>query len=139
MGSPVSPEQIAGWAYQSHPPHRNGARDKSQWIITEPDEHGVFEKAIQEHWHEDDRAWGLQLSGNARAVFLGKSPADEGQVKDLFIARFELATVCHGYPVDYQRSEGEKPPTSVLGAWLQANALRPAVIRKILRGQRCRL
>ena len=40
---------------------------------------------------------------------------------------------------NHRRSKREKPPTTVRDAWMRADHLRPAVIRKIGRGQRCAL
>lgn len=133
------PHQVAGRTYQPHLPHRNGAPHKSQWKISVDDEIAAFELAVTEDWANEAHAWGLHLNRDGEADYLGVSPADHPPQRALFIALYELDAVCHGYPVDHQRSNREKPPTSVLNSWLNKGAVPAPAVRKIARGQRCRL
>jgi hypothetical protein len=123
------------YVYQSNPTHRNNANNKSQWVITLPEEHDCFSNAITSGWMVPERAWGLHFNGGAIAV-LG---VDRDHTTELKIARFETSgnpQVWHGYPI----GRSQPPPASnVLNAWLQAGIISPAKLRKLIQRKPCDL
>ncbi len=124
--------------YLPKPDHRDGTAKKSQWVIPVSGEVESFRLAIDEGWFKDGLGWSLHLRDD-HAAYLGTAAQDPGPAKALFLALFEIAPICHGFPADHRRSSREKPPTAVRSAWLDRKYLRPAVIRKIGKGQRCSL
>ena len=48
--------------YKPHPPHRNRAPEKSQWLISEDDERRCFANAWKQGWIDSsgEVAWGLK-------------------------------------------------------------------------------
>jgi hypothetical protein len=138
MASMIDPIDIMGYSYVSKPDHRDGTRVKSQWNIPIKDEHASFALGIDNGWKSGQAAWSLHLN-DERAAYLGRSAVDPGPVVPLFIAYFQISSICHGYPSDLKRSAREVPPNPVRGDWLAKGYLRPAVIRKIGRGLVCGL
>ena len=47
--------------------------------------------------------------------------------------------IWYGYPADHQRNQQDIPTERVRRIWMQGGVLTPAKIRKITRGQPCRL
>lgn len=129
---------VSGYRYMSKPDHRDGTRTKSQWDILVADEYAAFSLGVESGWMDGSSAWGLHLSDGV-AAYLGRSAAQYGFQFPLFVAFFQLANICHGYPSDPTRSNREVPPNSVRGDWLAKKYLRPAVIRKLGRGLTCKL
>lgn len=77
------------------------------------------------------------LAGNA--TYLGDS--DDG-LRRLLIAKFVASNspkVWHGYPADHQKRTQDIPDTIILEEWMRLSYLKPAKIRKVMRGQPCNL
>ena len=129
---------VSGYRYISKPDHRDGTRSKSQWEIPIADEYAAFALGIGSGWVSGSSAWSLHLR-EGEAAYLGRSAAQYGSQSSLFVAFFQMADICHGYPSDPARSSREVPPNNVRGDWLAKKYLRPAVIRKIGRGLTCAL
>lgn len=73
----------------------------------------------------------------ADQTYVGVAQDHETQV---FVAKFtEDQDVWHGYPADHRRNHQDIPTEYVLGDWMRARLLTPAKIRKLVRGQPCRL
>jgi hypothetical protein len=140
MANDHVPVDILGYRYIINPPHRNGAPAKSQWTVSVEAEHACFELGVSHGWISvaGDSAWGLHLV-DGLPENLGKTAPEHEPEGDLFIAYFQLAAVCHGYPSDFRRSKRETPPVAVTRDWLTGRYLRPSVVRKLQQGQPCGL
>src|SRR5262249_8786876 len=134
------PTEIGGYKYISKTDHRDNTSSKSQWTISVDDEHACFDFGVSRSWVSSagDSAWGLHVV-DGRADYLGKTAPGRQPEANLFVAFFQLADVCHGYPSDAKRSRRETPPVSVIRAWLEGGYLRGSVIRKLQLGQPCNL
>ncbi len=124
--------------------HRNNSGEKSQWTITELEEKSCFKYSLESYWNKPHYyiSWGLYLR-NDKVEYLGNSAKNEPELCQLFIAKFidsSKNSKWHGYPAN---PSGQKPqdipPENVLGDWLSKQYLRPQLIRKIARGQKCKL
>ena len=124
--------------------HRNNSGEKSQWTITELEEKSCFKYSLESYWNKPHYyiSWGLYLK-NDKVEYLGNSAKNEPEFCQLFIAKFidsSKNSNWHGYPAN---PSGQKPqdipPENVLGDWLSKQYLRPQLIRKIARGQKCKL
>ena len=129
-----------GIAYEVNPVHRNGMPTKSQWAIPEAHEVDSFTNALANTWvgHGIGIGWGLHLV-NGRAAYLGVA---KDRVTNLLIARFVDGTRTqnwHGYPADHQANAQDVPDESILNAWMAAELIAPAKIRKLEKRQPCRL
>jgi hypothetical protein len=128
--------------YSSKADHRDGTTIKSQWTISHTDETTSFDLATCENWSSSATTrWGLHLGpapGNlGRSAFIFGTPT-----RDLFIAKFidgNANDSWHGYPADPYRNQHDLPPSNVLRAWNSPIYLRPALIRKLVKGQLCTL
>jgi len=79
---------------------------------------------------------GLHLPAG-KPDYLGVAQDHEAIV---FVAKFtEDQDVWHGYPADHRRKHGDIPTEPVLDGWMRDGLLTPANIRKLTRGQPCRL
>jgi hypothetical protein len=128
--------------YRSKPDHRDNTALKSQWVIVCADEVSCFNLATSQNWSSDaSTRWGLHFSPNV--ANLGQSALAFGiPPRALFIAKFidgNANDLWHGYPADPYRNEHDLPPTSVLKIWQSQSHLRPALIRKLVKGQLCAL
>ena len=122
--------------YSPNPQHRNGTWGKSQWLISLADEFGCFNTAHANDWIENDTGWGLYLS-NEVPNYLGLA---QDHITKVFIAKFVGDQgIWHGYPADHQQNHQDIPTEQVLMRWMEANLFSPAKVRKIVRGQPCRL
>lgn len=128
---------IAGYKYVVKLDHRDKSPAKSQWTITIQQEHSTFGSSVVNSWLQGGHGWGLHVVHGA-VHKLGESARSYGEAYDLFVGFFEISHVCHGYPSDPLRSSREIPPEGVRNDWLQQGLLRPAAIRKIGRGLRCK-
>jgi hypothetical protein len=140
MAKELIPAEISGYKYISKPDHRDGTPTKSQWTVSVADEHACFELGVSRGWvsASGDSAWGLHLV-DGRCGYLGRTAPGHAPEGDLFVAYFQLADFCHGYPSDVTRSRREVPPTSVARDWLTGRYLKPAVVRKLQQGSPCSL
>lgn len=121
--------------------HRNGNPHKSQWTIIEADERTCFHRSRRAWGNPAYCCWGLHLV-NEQAEYLGMSKRAASEQRRLFIAKFVDGNrngKWHGYPADHVANQQDIPPEIVLGSWLRQGHLPTAVIRKVLRGQKCRL
>ena len=123
--------------------HRNNSAEKSQWIIAEEKERGCFKYSLESGWNEPLYiSWGLHFENN-QVVCLGKAAKNEPDFCELFIAKFVDSTKnskWHGYPAHpSNQKQQDIPPEPVLNDWLKKQYLRPQIIRKISRGQKCKL
>jgi hypothetical protein len=134
----VSDKMIQGYSYTSKPDHRDGTPEKSQWYIGLNDEFTSFDKCVSEKWIRGQMGWGLHIVDD-EACNVGISAANHGPPRDLFMIFFSIAPTCHGYPSDPQRSRREMPPDDIRAAWLTKQYLRRSVVRKLGRGQPCKL
>lgn len=98
---------ISGHYYISKLDHRDGTPVKSQWDITFKDECIAFSLGVTSGWVKESCAWSLHLTAGV-AAYLGRSAVRGGSPrKPLFVAFFQIADVCHGYPSDPSRSSRE--------------------------------
>jgi hypothetical protein len=123
--------------------HRNQSDEKSQWIISKTQERDCFVNAMTSGWNLPiHHCWGLHFE-DGKVSYVGITARNEPETHNLFIAKFVDSNQndrWHGYPAD---PSGEKqqdiPPEPILKLWLQEEYLRGATIRKLSRGQKCRL
>ena len=138
----VQVQQINAYAlgsvmYQFNQQHRDFHPNKSQWKITIQDELDVFSHAAQSNWIADDNAWGLYIINDAPS-YLGMLPGD----RLTFIAKFVVdvnLNAWHGYPADHVNKNHDIPDYNVLLSWLNIDLINLPKMRKIIRGQRCRI
>lgn len=130
-------------SYITHPPHRNGNPNKSQWTITPDAELACFALSGNEAWLllEVGIGWGLHLevdgTGTANVSYLGENAARN---RVLFLAKFVgTSGQWHGYPCDPQAKAQDIPKPAILESWLAKKLLPAAKIRRILKGQPCSL
>ena len=136
MGTVRLDSRYAAVAYRANPVHRDGTWGKSQWQISHDDEIECFDGARARRWFVGEVGWGLHLPGG-RPDYVGVAQDHETKV---FVAKFtEDQDVWHGYPADHRRNHQDIPTEYVLGDWMRARLLTPAKIRKLVRGQPCRL
>lgn len=127
-----------GVTYCIHSHHRNGTPGKSQWSIPKIHERDAFVHARNQNWLLQDVGWGLHIAGG-QVAYLGVA---QDRKRQLFVAKFvdgDQIQAWHGYPADHQQHPKDIPTQNTLQKWLNANLLRPAVIRKLVRGQPCNL
>lgn len=114
------------YQYQTNPPHRSGAPNKSQWTIPLAGEHDCFRGALEAGWRDGNIAWGFhQANGIKQQLGL-----DRDHATPAYIARFEAKNqpeVWHGYPVGRQ----DPPTQEVIRIWLENDVLPPAKLAKI--------
>lgn len=121
--------------------HRNGNPDKSQWSISESMEISCFQRAYASWRCSPNNCWGLHLEKD-KVAYLGITKSSAPEERRLFVAKFingNKNNRWHGYPADHVLHHQDIPPEDVLARWLQAQYLRPAVVRKLSRGQKCKL
>lgn len=129
---------ISGVTYACKPDHRDNTPVKSQWRISIDEELDCFRFARSSNWIDDDRGWGLHLVDGA-AVYLG---VGVDRTHELFVARFEgdqNNTYWHGYPADHTRRIDDIPTEAIAFQWIAAKLLGKSKVRKLLKGQRCKL
>jgi hypothetical protein len=123
--------------------HRNQSNEKSQWIISMYEEKCCFDYSMNAQWIMPIHiCWGLHFECG-KVTYIGATASNEPQPRDLFIAKFidsNKNSEWHGYPADPSgRKQQDIPPESILKMWLEKQHLRPQTVRKITRGQKCRL
>jgi len=126
-----------GLYYACHPHHRNGNGNKSQWTISKPAEISCFTHAHAQAWVDGTRAFGIFPIGNPD--YLGVA---QERHRQLFLARFEDGNGnqrWHGYPADPQKKAGDRLSEVIKEKWIRTNVLPPAKVRKLQRGEPCRL
>lgn len=132
-----------GIQYQCHPDHRNGNREKSQWTISENEEAAVFINCVDSGWVQEHVGWGVHRP-NGRVDYLG---VDKTGHTRLIIARFvdeNEVEIWHGFPADPTRKterarRKEIPPEEIQLRWLNDQVLPAPKLRKIGRGEPCKL
>ncbi len=129
---------VDGLRYGSKPDHRDNTAVKSQWTISVEHEVACFRFTAARHWFDGDRGWGLHLVDDS-AAYLG---VGIDRTHRLFVARFEgdrNNTYWHGYPADHTRRTDDIPTEGIALQWIIANYLAKSKVRKLLKGQRCKL
>jgi hypothetical protein len=123
--------------YKTHPDHRNGTAQKSQWTISISSEEVAFEHAIAANWRNGPNAWGV-FPVLSSPDYLGVAQDHRTRV---FLAKFvgDHSDQWHGFPIDYRKSAYYVPPQNVLRSWLEKRIFARAKLRKISRGQSCSL
>ena len=122
--------------YSTNPQHRNKTKGKSQWLISLTQEGACFNTTYANQWIENDSGWGLHYSDGV-LNYLGLAQDHTTQV---FMAKFVgNQGTWHGYPADHQQNQQDIPMERILAIWMKTNVLSPAKIRKIMKGQPCRL
>lgn len=122
--------------YKVNPAHRDGTSGKSQWRVSHEDEIRCFDGARTSHWLVGTVGWGLHLAAG-NPDYLGVARDHETKV---FVAKFTgERDVWHGYPADHRRNHRDIPNERILADWMREGVLKPAKVRKIGRGQPCRL
>ena len=139
----VSVYEICTGVYYFHKKdHRDGTNEKSQWIISPPQERACFLRAYEAHWcNQNGIGWGLHFE-NGQVAYLGKSRSRESEPRDIFIAKFvdgNKNDKWHGYPADHVKNSQDIPPVKILKVWADAHYIRPALVRKLASGQKCKL
>jgi len=129
--------------YFSKTDHRDQSVPKSQWTVTFAEEQGCFKNATAAGWNGGNTTrWGLHTISSAKPAFLGLSARAYGTSRQLFIAKFvdsDANDSWHGYPADPYRLHQDIPPSMILNVWQRLAYLRPALVRKLGKGQRCSL
>lgn len=129
----------AGLKYSIDPQHRDDNPKKSQWRISEADEEACFLRAHREGWQEEqDTYWSYYVS-NGAVDYLGVAV---DRARRLIVAKFVgkgKPLDWHGYPADHQMHQQDVPPLPIRNMWLKEGLMRPQVISKIGKQQRCRL
>lgn len=121
--------------------HRNGNPSKSQWTVHELTERNCFQHALSSWQCNPYSCWGLHFEDD-KTAYLGVTKSSAPEKRDLFIAKFidsNKNNKWHGYPADHVLNSQDIPPEEVLAMWLQVKHLRPATVRKLSRGQKCKL
>jgi len=125
--------------------HRDGNPNKSQWTITETEERKCFCSAahlVYIYGLGDRYCWGLHIEQDL-VRYLGVTASRVPTFgQNLFIAKFVDGTrndLWHGYPADPVGSYQDIPPSDILELWLGDGYLSKAQIRKIAKGQICKL
>jgi hypothetical protein len=125
-------------AYNSNPKHRNNSPQGSQWTITTADEYICFASADRAGWLLPAEGWGLHLvAGTPDYLGIGVDRS-----RRLFLAKFVASTsppTWHGYPADHEMHQQDIPHPKILDKWLQSKTLTAPKIRKLGKGQPCRL
>ena len=122
-------------SYKHKSDHRDGTPGKSQWTVSEAAERESFKDAMVNQWIKSGWGWGVHVPDGELAM-LG---VDRDHVSEVFISRFDFAAdEWHGYPVDYRKPQ-QKPPGTVLLSWVAKAYLGKAQMRKIVKGQPCRI
>jgi hypothetical protein len=140
------PTFLPGVMYTHNEQHRNNNPHKSQWTISRDEELSCFETASTLLYiygiNEGPDCWGLHKE-NKTVVYLGRTAINSpNSGQELFIAKFidgNNNDVWHGYPADHVGNQQDIPPASVLQFWLEENSLPVSKIRKITKGQKCKL
>jgi hypothetical protein len=129
---------VSGLTYASKPDHRDNSVLKSQWTIAVEQEVACFRFAGGRRWFDDNRGWGLHLVDDS-ADYLG---VGIDRTHRLFVARFEgdrNNTYWHGYPADHTRRTDDIQTEGIALQWIADNYVAKSKVRKLLKGQRCKL
>jgi hypothetical protein len=89
----------------------------------------------------DNSCWGLHFRDEL-VSYLGVTKSAAPEKRRLFVAKFidnNGNNRWHGYPADHVLNQQDIPPENILGNWLENQYLRTATIRKLSKGQKCRL
>jgi hypothetical protein len=125
-----------GVDYTPNPLHRNWTSGKSQWTVQVAEEVAIFTNVHTSSWIEAGVGWGVYYN-NGAIDYLGIA---QDHITQVFLAKFVSdQNTWHGYPADHQRNRKDIPPPSITKRWLQNNILPRAKVRKILRGESCKL
>ena len=123
--------------------HRSNSPDKSQWRITPDEEKDCFTGAIKAKWTNSSCGWGLHFDDTAKVMYVGVTAKSNPEERELFIAKFVDSnenSKWHGYPADpCNEKQQDIPPELILNDWLAKKYLRPQIVRKIGKGQKCKL
>lgn len=121
--------------YKHKSDHRDRTRGKSQWGVSEAAERTSFTDAMTNAWVSGDWAWGVHAP-SGKVEMLG---VDRDHQTELFLSRFDQgAGEWHGYPVNYKEPQ-QKPPGTILLAWVNKSILGKSQMRKIVKSQPCRI
>ena len=139
----ITPYEINAYKYGNvlyipNPQHRDGNPNKSQWLIDIDQEVRVFKYMAYNNWGGENNGWGLFFRRNI-LDYLG---IIHSRNTNVFIAKFVVDTshcAWHGYPADYQFKAQDVPDRSILQDWLEKKYLSKAKIRKIMKGQPCKI
>lgn len=127
-----------GIKYGSHPHHRDGNHNKSQWRITVAQEEVTFTRSIDAKWLGEREGWGLHIVNKA-VDYLGVA---QDHYTQLFLAKFvdgAGTSEWHGYPANHVQHVQDIPDAKLLREWLEKNTLPRRKIRKLAKGQPCDL
>ena len=122
--------------------HRDNTPEKSQWTISELEERDCFEFSLRNNWNTPDCvSWGLYFDHTGNVGYLGKSASKEADKQNLFLAKFvdsNKNNLWHGYPANHTKNQ-DRPPEQILNNWMKEKYFSVAKIRKISKGQKCKL
>lgn len=120
--------------YQINPKHRDGSKKKSQWLIKNHEEAGVFGWSLEHKSQSGEYYWGVFFDGYDCCV-LGRTEHNHPTK----IARFEsngYPRIWHGYPVDYINDpQNDCPHRKVLLEWVKLGVINKSKIAKLIGGQ----
>ncbi len=122
--------------YESNLVHRSGQPNKSQWTISEKEEHQCFINSHVQGWRDGINSWGVFPVDNPD--ILGTDRNGGASVRVAKFVTAENVDLWHGYPVDTAR-KADIPTTNVLNAWLIAELFPRKQLRMLARQQRCTL
>jgi len=136
-------EVLTGIFYIHKLDHRNNSPDKSQWSITPDEETNCFTGAITAKCTKSSCCWGLHFDNTKKVMYVGVTAKSNPEERELFIAKFVDSnenSKWHGYPADpCNQKQQDIPPEFILNDWLAKKYLRPQIVRKIGKGQKCKL
>ena len=99
---------------------------------------GCFSRARANRWlvEVEKVGWGLHLPAG-KPDYVGVARDHDTRI---FVAKFTAdQDVWHGYPADHRQNYRDIPTERILDGWMHNGLLTRAKIRKIARGQPCRL
>ncbi|MCI0449510.1 MAG: hypothetical protein L0Y79_06965 [Chlorobi bacterium] len=103
------------------------------------DEVECFRLCFRRNWHNGIVGWGLKPNGSSFDV-VGRNALND----ELKLAKFVNNVVTnnhnwHGYPADYRNNPQDRPMTWILLLWRNNNIITKTHMRRIKKGQECRL
>lgn len=124
--------------YQVNPQHRNGNKNKSQWIPKEIEELLIFSTGLANGWcnSSQDVIWSIPKHIPVLTP-IGTERPNKGNATDiLYIAKYTSDTngTWHGYPVS-AKSKYDHPPQNIINAWINHGFIDKRFYAKWVQGK----
>lgn len=121
--------------YQINPKHRNGDKDKSQWIVSTEEEVHLFGWALECESLDQGFYWGVIYDSTGCRVLGLTTDKKESKIAR-FVGSGNHSIIWHGYPVDYISDPSHDCPSrSLLLKWASEGIISKPQISKLIRGQ----